>query len=87
MANSNDNDFLTEAAICTGALGVATVLGAAPLGIATGCGYLAWRLLQEKKDPNTVGVKYTPAAHRKEKGPGPKSKSPVPTSLPPGINF
>ena len=60
------NDTLNSTAAAAGILGIAALFGAAPIGIATGCGYLAWKLLESKDDPNTIGYKHYPAPHRKD---------------------
>ena len=65
MTNPNKNDTINSTAITAGVIGVAAILGAAPVGIAAGCGYLAMKLLESKEDPNTIDTKYTPAPHRK----------------------
>ena len=61
------NDTLNSTAAAAGVIGVAALFGAAPIGIATGCGYLVWKLLESKDDPNTIGHVETPAPHRKNR--------------------
>ena len=59
------NDTLNSSAATAGIIGVCAIFGAAPVGIAAGCGYLAMKLLESKEDPNTIRTEYTPAPHRK----------------------
>ena len=66
MTHSNKNDTLTSGAISAGVIGVATILGAAPIGIAAGSLYLALKLFEGREDPNTIGYEETPAPHRKK---------------------
>ena len=69
MTKPNKNDKITSATITAGVIGVAAMLGAAPVGIAAGCMYLGIKLLEEREDPNTIRTAYIEAPHRKKSKP------------------
>ena len=69
MTKPNKNDMITSASITAGVIGVATMLSAAPVGIAAGCMYLGIKLLESREDPNTIRTEYIEAPHRKKSEP------------------
>ena len=63
--NNMKNNERNSTAASVGVLGIAAVIGAPAFSIAAGCSYLAWKLLESKEDPNTIGYIQVPDPTRK----------------------